>query len=1300
MGVYYDEDITLNPFFLHLRDFLSNEILQEKGTVIFFVPNNSRVKLLNFTEECACDYIAKEQIDVSAVSKREAGTSSACSHYETLSGDRVTIKDSCVIIEGDRGSCSSGILFEETYYDDSDKAIKLLCLQDILFPEIEVPGVVYVGRSDSETKGNVNGNCKYSNLKASSRSSSGSEGNSENTTLVDTIEGGVIVQGGEEYINDDKVYKSWKQYCERRNSGKCSDASESPSRGNCFADMENEEMRRNNNLQGTRGWGKATGNIVASLDESVRFLQKIPCASKYINRAQADMWKLSRAIWAHSNTNSLKRDWAWKREEKKLLSSLLNSLVRIYRRTVANVLEGTAKANKRVGKDVVATYFVENLHISVECALLSDMYWELFPYICSEFKDQENLLYSRIRHISDLTLDDIPYLHLTTPALTKAVNILSALDGLLTAMEKRSCLRKAVFIIGQDASQQQAGPAMGAEFKGSDLHTALNADMLLPTLIFVLIKSRVKNWHSQLYFADAFLLSGSRRNEGDWGYILATYTAAVEQIKTKEFQSHSEVIKILNATCAEASSSSVPKRSASPPKSYIDHVNCIFFEEVLGGNISKVRRMLNVDSDIYTYSSGVTSANNNNAGQVKVFQKGCAALKRVPSVISAYKGVWEKSNERTWVSSRSNSVACDLNSEFDECFMCHPLCNCAKCGAISDKRHSFGGFKSFNAKFSLHSSVYARNEKGNTALHMVSEAGLCNMAQMLLDHGAVVNASNYKGEVPLHSACKRDYPSMVELLIQNGSNVNVSDYEGNTPLHICASHGHTACAGMLLHGSPHNIDVDKANFRGDTALHLAVQWNCYGMVELLLSNGVQTSIRNKRGFIAEEFGQTASMTNLFRILGRYGRRSTGGESPELNSKKRTSQMIDRYGNAALCLSDEDIAHFEQIELVIRCVEANDMQNVKALLGNFEFQAPSSSPGAKCDAICLTSHDTPLSNCKTSSKLLVMHNRTYVTPLHVASLHGHFEIVKYLLNMGVMLSAINMQNMQGQTALHLACQYNHEEIVREMVSFNAHSYLQDDNGSTPLHYSCAGGNVQISRLLLSKGRSKVNIKNLYGDTPLHNACKWNNSVLVSMLIAFGASPLVVNNLGKTPIDYAKTDSISDTLISAGEALKLKLSLSGNSNKVEDLFASLSEKSLSAAISRVSMDDACSVPFRPALSCGNSCKGELTYSSDERFGDCFYSDSNNSSQSTTPSIRNDFNADAKGRSVNVYEKATKCYNNKTSHYKSPPGRSTSSGMPATPSSPRVHSNKHSTPHTRNVFDLLIGDASPLVLKRDNA
>ena len=143
-----------------------------------------------------------------------------------------------------------------------------------------------------------------------------------------------------------------------------------------------------------------------------------------------------------------------------------------------------------------------------------------------------------------------------------------------------------------------------------------------------------------------------------------------------------------------------------------------------------------------------------------------------------------------------------------------------------------------------------------TPLHLACFRGKLEIARLLLDHGAQVNAKNHQGEIPLHLVSRGEYNSpddgvqVTELLLEHGTDVNAQDEFEWTPLHSASNNGrHEIVQFLLLRGAK----VKLENYLGETALHLVRQGR-YGtqdgvrVAQLLLDSGLDVNALDKRNW--------------------------------------------------------------------------------------------------------------------------------------------------------------------------------------------------------------------------------------------------------------------------------------------------------------------------------------------------------------------------------------------------------------------------------------------------------------------
>ncbi|XP_031144766.1 B-cell lymphoma 3 protein homolog [Sander lucioperca] len=112
-----------------------------------------------------------------------------------------------------------------------------------------------------------------------------------------------------------------------------------------------------------------------------------------------------------------------------------------------------------------------------------------------------------------------------------------------------------------------------------------------------------------------------------------------------------------------------------------------------------------------------------------------------------------------------------------------------------------------------------RNYEGLSPLHLAVLRGHKDLAKMLLDAGADINAMDIKsGQSPLVHAVESNNADMVHFLIESGCDVNSQSYSGNTALHSACGRGQVDTVRLLLKSG---ADSSLKNYHNDTPVMVA-----------------------------------------------------------------------------------------------------------------------------------------------------------------------------------------------------------------------------------------------------------------------------------------------------------------------------------------------------------------------------------------------------------------------------------------------------------------------------------------------
>jgi ankyrin repeat protein len=359
-----------------------------------------------------------------------------------------------------------------------------------------------------------------------------------------------------------------------------------------------------------------------------------------------------------------------------------------------------------------------------------------------------------------------------------------------------------------------------------------------------------------------------------------------------------------------------------------------------------------------------------------------------------------------------------------------------------------------------------KNKEGLTALHHVSlgqyesqEDGV-RVAQLLLEHGTVVDSRDEGNRTPLHCASYFGKHEIVRLLLDHGAEVNAEDDDGEKPLHQVSSGEYSShedglrVARLLLE---RGADVNAGNKEHQTPLHSASHFGKHEIVRLLLDHGAEVNAEDDDG--EKPLHQVS--------YGEYGSQEDG-----------------------LCVAR--LLLERGADVTTRSKEHRTLLNVASHFGNVEIVRLLLDHGADPETNAADDYgEKPL------HRVLYGKYKTQEDGMLVAQL---------LLDCG---ADVNSRRKDQWTPLHLASYHGNAEFVQLLIDNGADVNAVDDFGKSPLHdvsqgtYESQEDGVRVAQLLLDHG-ADVSAKAGDGHTPLKLASLKQRPKLAELLLEHAAN----------------------------------------------------------------------------------------------------------------------------------------------------------------------------------------------------
>lgn len=290
---------------------------------------------------------------------------------------------------------------------------------------------------------------------------------------------------------------------------------------------------------------------------------------------------------------------------------------------------------------------------------------------------------------------------------------------------------------------------------------------------------------------------------------------------------------------------------------------------------------------------------------------------------------------------------------------------------------------------------------GHTALHLAAMRGGDAICELLVEHGAKLDALAEGNKTPLLLAATNDRRDIVAFFLDQGAAIEDCDVEGNTPLLAAVDSGSLDVVRLLL---DRGADVTCKNAEELNVLHMAVlSKNAAVLQELLKARGADKLInaRDSDGDTPLHHAARNAFLDIVQILLSHGARASARNA----SEETTLHSACRYNfpNVVREIVKQDKRLVNDTD-----IHWNTPLHAAALGGFSETASILIEAGADLEA----------------------KNYYEWTPLTVACKNGDFDTVSKLLGAGASVHSVDKMKNRP---LHIAAQFGNESVINLLLS---------------------------------------------------------------------------------------------------------------------------------------------------------------------------------------------------------------------------------------------------------------------------
>jgi len=434
------------------------------------------------------------------------------------------------------------------------------------------------------------------------------------------------------------------------------------------------------------------------------------------------------------------------------------------------------------------------------------------------------------------------------------------------------------------------------------------------------------------------------------------------------------------------------------------------------------------------------------------------------------------------------AAGADINAKDQEGYM--PLHAAAQSGHTAVAKFLVVAGADLEAKADDHSF---------TPLHVATKAGHTTLVELLIAEGADANAKDVSAKAPLFQAVLSGSTDLVELFIAKGNDVNAkSDYYDWTPLQWANKEiagilldkganiearnkwGQTAMHKAVDKRSPELIklllqsgaNIDSRDYADSTPLHHAIRRGHLDMVELLLANGA-ASWRRRIGLNLAGVGMVQDRKEIVKFLVGKGFEHSAVHVTAFGGD------LDEIKNYLSAGGDINALDPSRLTMLVCAIRGRQTAVAEFLINKGADINLKGNRGASPLAWAADGRPEIARMLLDKGADVTISDDLGCTALHSAVALGHKDIVETLITKGADVNAKSKTYVllngygdpkygdEGWTPLHWACYWGDRTAIAELLIANgADVNAKTKNGRTPK--SLLGQNGPLVELLRKHG----------------------------------------------------------------------------------------------------------------------------------------------------------------------------------------------------------------------------------------